>query len=206
MNKAKMFAIIKTLPFDKKMVVYEKGDLSIYLLRPSKLKKRFASYNVKKNFQIWLKEGDREFKPNHMRLFIDLNLRIRSKPQLKDELLTAFDSIFYGQDPEKELTKLNKTEYEHSLNPITVIGILAQLFIIEQEYNYRNPSNFNPSTLFFQGWVREFIDNPKEIDNLCMSVANGQPPLSKYTNLENKKGKKYTKNLKPLWYLSTDVT
>ena len=203
MDKAEMFKVVKILSFDKKKVIYKEGDLSIYILRSSKLKKKFAGYNVKKNFQIWLKEKDREFKPNHMRIFIDLNLRVRSKPKLKKELLTAFDNIFYGKDPIKELNRLSKEQYDHSLNPIIAIGILAQLLIIEQEYNYNKPSNFMPPTLFFQGWVREFIDNPKEIDNLCMSVAHGQPPIARYTEQENQKNKKYVKNRKPLWYLTT---
>ena len=198
-----MFKVVKSLPFDKKKVIYKEGDLSIYIFRPSKLRKRFEGYNVKKNFQIWLKEKNREFKPNHMRIFIDLNLRVRSKPRLKKELLIAFDNIFYGKDPEKELSRLAKEKYDHSLNPIIAIGILAQLLIIEQEYNYNKPSNFMPPTLFFQGWVREFIDNPKEIDNLCMSVAHGQPPIARYTEQENQKNKKYVKNRKPLWYLTT---
>ena len=203
MDKVKMFNIVKNLPFDKEKVIYEEGDLSIYIKRPSKLKKNFVGYDVKKNFQIFLKEKNQKFKPNHMRIFIDLNLRVRNKPKLKKELLTAFDNIFYGKDPIKELNMLAKKKYDHSLNSIFVIGILAQLFIIEQEYNYNKSSNFMPPTLFFQGWVREFIDSPKEIDNLCMSVAHRQPPIARYTEQENKKSKKYIKNRKPLWYLTS---
>ena len=82
-----------------------------------------------------------------------------------------------------------------------MIGYIAQLFIIEQEYGYDKESRFEPPTLFLQGWIREFIDSPKEIDNLCMSVCNRQPPKAKYVNLENKKDKKHTSNLKPLWYM-----
>ncbi len=202
MDKAKIFQVVKKLPFDTKKVVYREGNLSVFLYRPSKLSKRFAGYNKKKNFQIWFKEHNREFRPNHMRVFIDLNLRVRSRPALKKKLLTAFDNIFYGNDPELELKNLNKEHFEHSLNPIYITGVLSQLLIIEQEYAYNKTSRFSPSTLFYQGWVREFIDNPKEIDNLCMSVANGQPPLSRYVDLENKKSKNFTKNLKSLWYLT----
>ena len=45
----------------------------------------------------------------------------------------AFDNIFYGRDPEKELSKLEKDRFEHYLNDLTIIGVLAQLLIIEQE-------------------------------------------------------------------------
>lgn len=201
MDKVKMFKIVKDLAFDKKKTVYSEGDTSVYLFRPSALTKRFKDYDVKKNFQIFLKIGKREFRPNHLRVMIDLNLRVRSRPDLRKKLLLAFDNIFYGGDPEAELAALEKQKFEHFLNPLTVIGVLAQLFVIEQEYCYHKESKFEPPTLFFQGWIREFIDNPKEIDNLCMSVCNGQPPLANYVALENKKNRNYVKNLRPLWYL-----
>jgi hypothetical protein len=221
MKKEEMFKIIRDLEFDKKRVVFKKDNTEIFVFRPSKLSERFKDYDVKKNFQIWLKEGEREFRPNHLRVMIDLNLRVRSRPDLKRKLLLAFDNIFYGKDPEEELEEIEKEEFRHlqnkfsekelkllykegignSLNSLIIIGVLAQLFIIEQEYGYHKESKFDPPTLFFQGWIREFIDNPKEIDNLCMSVCNGQPALAKYAKFENKKDKKYVKDLKPLWYL-----
>lgn len=196
-----MFKLIKELPFDQKKVIYREGKTELFLFRPSKLKKRFENYDKQKNFQLRLNDGYREFIPNHLRVFIDLNLRVRSRPDLKEELLLAFDNIFYGKDPEKELKKLLQERFEHFLNPLISIGYCAQIFIIEQEWAYNKISKYDPSSLFFQGWVREFIDNPKEIDNLCMSVCNRQSPLTNYTNLENKKHKKFEANLKSLWYL-----
>ncbi len=206
MRKEAMFEIIKELEFDTKKIVYKtiilSKNIEIFLFRPSVLSKRFKDYDVKKNFQIWLREDDREFRPNHMRVFIDLNLRIRSNPEIKKSLLLAFDNIFYGEDPEKELIDISKIKFEHYLNDLIIVGILAQLFIIEQEYGYHKESKFDPPTLFFQGWVREFIDNPKEIDNLCMSVCSRQPSLVKYVKLENKKDKKHNPCLSKLWYLN----
>ena len=54
-----MFKIMKELPFDKKISVFKKGNTEIQLFRPSVLSKRFKDYDIEKNFQIWLKEGDR---------------------------------------------------------------------------------------------------------------------------------------------------
>jgi len=201
MNKEAMFKIVRELEVDNKKTIFKKGNTEIQLYRPSKLSARFKDYDVKKNFQIWLKEGEREFRPNHLRVMIDLNLRTRSRADLKNELLVAFDNIFYGKDPEEELSKLSEEKFEHYLNDLIAIGILSQLFIIEQEHGYYKESKFEPPTLFFQGWIREFIDSPKEIDNLCMSVCNGQPPKANYVNLENKKSKKYNSTLKELWYI-----
>ncbi|MBU0477782.1 hypothetical protein KKC91_04355 [bacterium] len=201
MDKSSMLNIVKKLPFDVKETVFKYDKTEVQLFRPSILSKRFKNYDVKKNFQIWLKEGTREFRPNHLRVMIDLNLRVRSRVDLKEKLLLAFDNIFYGKDPVKEVKDLSKEKFEHYLNPLPIIGVLNQLFIVEQEYCYNKESNFDPPTLFYQGWVREFIDNPKEIDNLCMSVCNGQPSLAKYVGKENKKRKSYIEDLKPLWYL-----
>jgi len=196
-----MFNIVKELKFDTKFVVYDDGKSLAYIYRPSIPPKKYKNYDHNKNFQIWLKEGNREFKPNHLRIMIDLNLRVRSRPDLKKQLLSAFDNIYYGKDPEQELRILEKEKFEHFLNKIMLIGILSQLFHIEQEYNYNKISKFDPPNLFLQGWIREFIDSPKEIDNLCMSVCNRQSPNSNYVKLENKKDKKYKNNLRELWYL-----
>ncbi|HII15279.1 MAG TPA: hypothetical protein HA362_03115 [Nanoarchaeota archaeon] len=202
MNKEEMFKVVKELPFDsKKSVFKDKNGVEVLLFRPSELSSRFKDYDKTKNFQIWLKDGDREFRPNHLRILIDLNLRIRSRSELKEKLLIAFDNIFYGKDPEEELKQLEKEKFAHYLNNLTLMGVLAQLFIIEQEHGYHKESNFDPPSLFLQGWIREFIDSPKEIDNMCMSVCSGQPPKADYVNKENKKGNKFVKDLKPLWYL-----
>lgn len=198
-----MLKIIEELPFDEKKTIHkDRLGVEVFILRPSELPKSLKNkYDPKKNFQIWLKEGEREFKPNHLRLMIDLNLRIRSRPELKNSLLIIFDNIFYGEDPEKEIKKYKDETFEHYLNSLDVIAQLAQLFLIEQEFNYLRESKFEPKTLFFQGWVREFIDSPKEMDNMCMSVCNGQPPKTQYTDKENKKHKKYEENRPSLWYL-----
>ncbi len=201
MKKKEIFQIVKDLPFDTRKSVFKSESADIFLLRPSKLAKRFEKYDVSKNFQIWLKEGSREFRPNHMRLFIDLNLRTRCKPDMKIDLLTAFDNIFYGKDPLNELCELERVDFEHKLNAIQVIGTLSQLFLIEQEYCYNKPSKYDPPTLFFQGWVRQFIDSPKEIDNMCMSVAKGNTPYVKYTKKEDRNHRDYHENLEPLWYI-----
>ena len=196
-----MFEIVKDLPFDLDKTVYKDQTTELYLRRPSKLSKRFENYDVKKNFQVWLMEGKRNFRPNHFRVFLDLNLRIRSRPDLKRPMLSAFDAIFYGGDPEQELEDLTKEDFEHFLNPLFVIGVLAQLFLIDQEYSYPGESKFDPPTLFFQGWIRQFIDSPKEIDNLVMSVGRRQSPLVRYVRYENKKDKRYKEDPPKLWYL-----
>ena len=71
---------IKSLVFDREMLVAKTEGTQLFVLRPSKLSKRFKNYDLKKNFQIWLRyeESERAFRPNHLRTMIDLNLRSRS--------------------------------------------------------------------------------------------------------------------------------
>ncbi|MCL4480993.1 MAG: hypothetical protein M1113_05875 [Candidatus Thermoplasmatota archaeon] len=201
MKKLELLKVVKNLEFDTEFELYVDSTARLYINRPSKVAYRFKSYDPSKNFQIWMNEGQRTFRPNHLRLLIDLNLRIRSRPQLKNKLLIGFDRIFYGECPEKALHGIESEKFEHFLNSIMLIGHLAQAFIVEQEFNYNKVSKYSPPSLFLQGWIRQFIDSPKEIDNLAMSVAKGQPPVSKYVDLENKKSKKYQSNVKPLWYI-----
>lgn len=200
MEKAELLKVVKELEFDTDFVLFNGESTKLYINRPSKVPPRFRSYDLSKNFQIWMSEDSRTFRPNHLRLLIDLNLRIRSRPELRDNLLLGFDKIFYGLNPKEALNSLEKEHFKHFLNPILLIGHLAQAFLVEQEYSYNKESNYNPPSLFLQGWIRQFIDSPKEIDNLAMSVANRQPPSSKYVDLENKKSNKYVGNLKPMWY------
>lgn len=196
-----MLKRVVELPFDTWDIIQEANGVLIKVFRPSILSKRFKGYDIKKNFQIWIEKGERKFRPNHLRVMIDLNLRVRSRPELKNKILSSFDNIYYGVDPDKAIDEIRNEIFPHYLNSISIIAQLDQLFIIEQEYGYNRESKFEPPTLFYQGWIREFIDNNKEVDNLTMSVCNGRPPTAKYVNKENKKSSKYEDNLKKLWYL-----
>lgn len=198
---SEMLQIVKDLEFDKHLEILNDKGVCISILRPSQLSNRFKNYDKEKNFQIFINDKERLFRPNHLRIMIDLNLRIRSRPELKNELLLVFDNIFYGEDPDEAIKPIINESFEHYLNSIRIIAHLSQLFLIEQDYGYHKESKFDPPTLFYQGWVREFIDSPKEIDNLCMSVCSFRPPTSKYVKKENKKDKAYEPNLKKLWYI-----
>lgn len=203
MKKSALLNVVIELKFDKDYTLFQDDDgTRLYINRPSRVSPRFKNYDINKNFQIWMSNRSRTFRPNHLRLLIDVNLRVRSRPDLKSRLLEGFDSIYYGSDPKEALVNLAKENFQHFLNSVVFIGYLAQALFIEQEYNYNKVSKYDPPSLFLLGWIRQFIDSPKEIDNLTMSVANRQPPSSKYVEKENHKSESYQDDLKSLWYLS----
>lgn len=192
-----------SLPFEKHdIILTDNNGVEVSVFRPREVPRRLRQkYDPNKNFQIWLKEGDEHFRPNHLRLIIDLDLRMRSRPDLQKRLLQAFDDIFYGEDPDIVVERFKGEVFEHKLNSLNVITTLMQLFTIEQAINYTSESKFDPPTLFLLGWVRAAICQNKEIDNLCMSIGRFQPPPSRFTDMENKKKhRKYNLNRPNLWY------
>jgi len=180
-----MFEVIKGLEFNKRRVIHEAKGNVLSVFRPYEPSKtlRNKDYDSQKNFQIWLQEGKVKFRPNHLRIMIDLNLRARCRPDLKRELLWVFDRIFYRGNPDEEVKKISGEKFSYYLNPIEVIANMHQLFIIEQEHCYNKESKYRPKSLFYQGWIREVIDNPREadnkpeeIDNMCMSICRYRGP------------------------------
>lgn len=202
MNYREMKEIILDLPFDTMTQVYDNGEQAILLYRPSTLSERFKNYDVNTNFQIFLKIGnDKPFRPNHLRLLIDLKLRSREIPQLREELLLAFDKIFYGEEPLLAIESLANVRFTQYINPLDITAILAQLFIIEQDIGYGTRSTFNPPSLYIHGWIRTFIDSEQEIDQIVYRICRNTPPAVKYTCQDNRNHPKYNPNAEYLWYV-----
>ena len=192
-----------SLPFDTMTEVYNNGEQAILLYRPSTLSKRFKNYDVNTNFQIFLRIGnDKPFRPNHLRLLIDLKLRAREIPESRKKLLSAFDNIFYGEEPLNAIKPLTCFSFTQYINPIDITAILAQLFIIEQDIGYGKKSTFEPPSLYIHGWIRTFIESNQEIDQIVYRICKNTPPAVKYTCQDNKKHPKYNQNPKPLWYVN----
>lgn len=202
MTYDEMKKIVLDLPFDTMTEVYNNGEQAILIYRPSTLSERFKNYDVNTNFQIFLRIGDNKpFRPNHLRLLIDLKLRARELSQSKEELLIAFDKIFYGANPLDAIKSLTHIPFTQYINPIDITAILAQLFIIEQDIGYGGKSTFDPPSLYIQGWIRTFISSEQEIDQIIYRICRNTPPAVKYTCQDNKNHPKYNTNAECLWYI-----
>ncbi len=198
-----MRQIVLNLPFDTMSEVYNNGAQAILIYRPSTLSERFKNYDVNTNFQIFLKLGnDTAFRPNHLRLLIDLKLRVREIPQTREHLLIAFDKIFYGEEPLTAINPLIHIPFTQYINPIDITAILAQLFIIEQDIGYGGKSTFDPPSLYIHGWIRTFIESKQEIDQIVYRICRNTPPAIKYTCQDNRNHAKYNPNAELLWYIN----
>lgn len=192
---------ILALPFDAMTEVYANDNQRVFIYRPATLSARFKDYDVNTNFQIFLQIGnDKPFRPNHLRLLLDLKLRSRELPETINALLLTFDEIFYGADPLEVVKHVENINYTQFINPIDITAVLAQLFIIEQNIGYGRKSTFNPPSLYIHGWIRTFIASDQEIDQIVYRICRNIPPAVKYTCQDNKNHKNYNKNARPLWY------
>ena len=145
MKYNEMLKKIKTLGFDKEEVIVTQDGVDVFVFRPSKLGKRFENYDVKKNFQIWLRDGERTFRPNHLRVMIDLNLRIRSRSDLKRQLLLTFDEIFYGICPDEAI---KKTSMSANMNFIFRNIGLSFKTCSDRERRLSRPSTFRQGEMW----------------------------------------------------------
>lgn len=198
-----MRKLVLALPFDTMTEIYNNGEQAILIYRPSTLSERFKDYDVDTNFQIFLRIGaDKPFRPNHLRLLLDLKLHTRELPYAREELLLAFDKIFNGEDPLYAIRRLTHIRFTQYINPIDITAILAQLFIIEQDIGYGTKSTFDPPSLYIHGWIRTFIDADQEIDQIVYRICRNTPPAVKYTCQDNRNHPRYNPNAKLLWYIS----
>ena len=203
----KVYKKLENLALDKKLLIYDNDEYQIYVLRPSKLDKEYKdkNYDVNKNLQIWLKRNDTGYKfmPTHLRVLINLKLMVMNQPELADDLSIAFDKIFYKEDPLKVINNINISK--RYIDDLDITAVLAQLLLIEQEIGFAGKSKYDPKSLWFQGWIRTFLNEPKEIEKIIKSIfgfkgASGAPK-EEYTKQDNKKKiKTYNPNAKPLWY------
>lgn len=204
---------IKELEFDTKKTLHSAGNVEIYLIRPNK---KYKDYDINKNFQVFLKTQNKEFRPNHLRVIMDLYLRTLSRPDLKEKILELIDLIFYKKEFSNLLEELKQEKFSNYLNKKLEITIyLLILFIIEQDYNYTGKSFYDPKSTFLIGWIRQVLcDNSKDLDNYIMSICSNQPPKTKYTEKDSKIKKKvknkenisvpnekYEENPEKLWYV-----
>ncbi len=204
MNYEELKEFVYSVPFDVMTPIYKNDKDILSVFRPSKLSARFKNYDVNKNFQIFLqKKDEKAFRPNHLLMLIDLKLRTMEHPELQNYLLEAFDKIFYGMDPYEAITPLLKFRFSLCLNSIDVIAYLAQLFLLEQNEGFAKKSNYNPPSLYIQGWIRTFINEQKSIDDLIRRMTyRNPPPAEKYTFKDDRNHIKFDENSHyPLWYL-----
>ena len=108
------------LPFEEyDVILVDDNGVELSIYRPTKVPKGLRQeYDSKKNFQIWLKDENNHFKPNHLRLMIDLDFSVDIRDVLEEdnvaEILNENDLKKIGVDAVEsfEEDKESRSEWE----------------------------------------------------------------------------------------------
>ena len=196
-----LIEIAKVLPVGSEKTIYKENDIDFILRRPEKQGRTLKrEYNVERNLQIWIREGNHEFMPNHLRILLDLEFKLRFYPEYKKHLMTAFDRLYYGEDPDSIAEDFKHLKFRKELRDLKYDLYLAQLFFAEQEVGYHFKAKVNPKYLYLQGWIRCVLSREMEIDKVLWSATRNPPP-AKFTKKDNRNHKKYDPDAKPLWWV-----
>jgi len=170
---------IEKLEIDNSKTIYKLDNgTELYVHRPKKLGKSLKKeYEIHKNFQIFMKKPHEEdFKPNHLRILINLHLKKISDPAKAEKIFSILEKVYHGEDPlayRKELEALN---FRMSLDSPLVDVCLAQLFMCEQEINYTD-GKVKPPRAYLMGYMRLVKCGEVEIDKLLWNSIRHPPPV-----------------------------
>jgi len=161
--------------------MYKARDGSeIYVLRPEKPGRTKQEYKIF-NLQIFLKKpGKKEFRPNHLRLLIDLYLKKISDPEKSEYIFSVIERIFNGEDPKNFINDVKNMRFKMQIDDVDINLYCAQLFMLEQDICYEK-SKYDPHRLFLMGYIRYVRSGEEEIDKIARGIAVGYPPPPRFT-------------------------
>lgn len=181
MNFETAKAKIEKLEIGKSETMYKFDDgIELYVHRPEKLGRSLKrEYALHKNFQIFMKKPkEKEFKPNHLRILINLHLKKISDPKKADIIFDILERIYHGDDPLLHKKDLELIDFRMSLDSALVDVCLAQLFMCEQEICYTD-GKVKPPRAYLMGYIRLVRSGEVEIDKVLWNSIR-HPPLIRF--------------------------
>ena len=188
MDFEKLKDLISEIKIGETKTIYKLGNVELYVHRPEKVGRSVKqTYDLKKNFQIFMKKpGHNDFKPNHLRILINLHLKKESDNKSAEKVFDILEKVYDGEDPlkfEKELSTLN---FRMSLDSALVDVCCAQLFMAEQEIAYPG-GKVKPPRAYIMGYIRIIREGQQEIDKLLWNSIRHPPAIKYRFNDKNQK-------------------
>ena len=173
--------LILNLEITERKTIYttSKGE-EIFVYKPSKPSAtlKHADYDPRRNFQIFLKfPNKREFRPNHLRLLLDLHLKRLSDKIKSNYIFSVLEKIYEGDDPVDFADKLKDLDFRMQIDSSVLNIYYGQLFMIEQDINWSyRKTQCDPPRSYLMGYIRMVHSGEKEIDRLLWSATRNPPP------------------------------
>ena len=185
MNFSELLKVIESVKIGNSKTIYKLDDVELYIHRPEKLgaSLKRKDYDPKKNFQIFMKTpGKKDFKPNHLRVLLDLHLKHESDPKLSERIFEVMEAVYKGEDPLKFSKEISKMKFRMQLDSAIVNVCSAQLFMAEQEINYTK-GKVQPPRAYLMGYIRMIRTGNFEIDKILWSSTR-HPPRKEFRTKE----------------------
>lgn len=163
---------------ERKEVYSQEGD-KVIIFRPKTLGRTLKKkdYDPSKNFQIILKKSnEKEFLPNHLRILIEVNHKIRGDDKKAEEFFNIIEKIYSGEDPLAFEEQLKKLGLNDELDSSIITLCLIQLFMAEQDINYTT-GKVQPPRAFLMGYLRFIKSKEQNIDKILWSSTRHPPRI-----------------------------
>lgn len=138
------------------------------------------------DYAVGLIKGDeKEFYPTHVRLLIDLYIKRESNLEGSKKLFKALEEVYNRKDPKVYLEELKKIDFPMQLDEAEVNLYIAQLLMIEQDFNYGpgapKRSKLDPPREFLMRFLRWIATGDTQIDRIISAAVRGYPAPKRYS-------------------------
>jgi hypothetical protein len=125
-------------------------------------------------------QNQNEFYPTHIRLLIDLYIKRESNLEGSKRLFKSLEEVYNGKGPENHVEDLRKINFPMQLDEAEVNLYLAQLLMIEQDFNFGpgapRTSKMNPPREYLMRFIRWVAAGDTQIDRIIFAAAGRRYP------------------------------
>lgn len=127
--------------------------------------------------------GQPEFYPTHIRLLIDLYIKLESNPDGAKKLFKTLEKVYNGVDPQDYVDELRIIDFPMHLDEAEVNLYVAQLLMIEQDFNFGpgapKKSKLDPPREYLMRFIRWIAARDTQIDRIIFAAAGRKYPAPK---------------------------
>lgn len=174
MEMSQLSAMLRNLNKDERQVIYVSNNgVKVTVTQTGKFSANDYAVGL-------IKEGEKEFYPTHIRLVIDLHIKRESNLEGSKKLFEALEEVYRGKDPEVYVEELGKIDFPMQLDEAEVNLYLAQLLMIEQDFNFgpgaSKRSRLDPPREYLMRFIRWIAAGDTEIDRIIFAGAGRKYP------------------------------
>lgn len=159
-------------------------DAQVCLLRPTMLNKGMdfqvtvGDFKAGRGVRLTMREieGRGCYRPDHKKIFRDLDAKRRKNPELLRKFMGAVEAVFNGAEPKAVLAK-KRFDFGSGLTDEYILKVLKWLWI-EQDVTYWNHRGKGRNWSF--AYIRWVVSGEADIETIIARSDRNQPPPEKF--------------------------